>query len=111
VKVSQWLSSRAELSDWITQNQAENKSRVSLQWQSFSIAAHPLFMAVWPSVVGLDTVGIEMTTHSRFTYIGKYYYPEDPMEDLWDVLATEDGRPICDEETAEPIGVTIGGGV
>ena len=111
MKLSQWLSSRTELSDWLHQNQAENKSRVSLQWQSFNIVTDPLFMAVWPSVVGLQTVGDEMTLRSRFTYIGKYYYPQDPMEDLWDVLATEDGlRPICDEETAEPLGVTIGMG-
>jgi hypothetical protein len=110
VKVSQWLSSRAELSDWLTQNQAENKSRVILQWQSYSIVADPLFMAVWPSVVGLQTVASEMTQRSRFTAIGKFDL-DDPMEDLWDVLATEDGlRPICDEETAEPLGVTIGRG-
>jgi len=70
-------------------------------------------MAVWPSVIGIDTVGIEMTVVSRFTSIGKYY-PDDPMENLWDVLSQEiedGGRPICDEETGEPIGVTIGGGM
>jgi hypothetical protein len=54
---------------------------------------------------------MEMTKVNRFGPTGKYY-SDDHMEDLWDVLATEDGlRPICDEETAEPIGVTIGRGI
>jgi hypothetical protein len=106
-----------DISDWRTPRQAENKSMVSLQWQSFSISAHPLFMAVFPSVVGLDTVGGEMTQVSRFQSTNVFYNeaqtgsPTDFMENLWDMVATEDGKPLCTEDTGEPLGITTGGGV
>ena len=120
VNQSQWLTIRDEVSDWLTNNQAEDKTRVSLQWQSFSLTTHPLFMAVGTSVCGLETVGREMTKVSQFQYMNKFYPPGmpqiyDPMEDLWDALATDPVvgaiiQPLCTEDTAEPLGVTIGGG-
>jgi hypothetical protein len=118
VNQSQWLTSLNNVSDWLTPEQAENKSKVSLRWQSFSISAHPLFMAVFPSVIGLETVGQEMTQTSGFSALDVYYneaqtgQPTDFMENLWDMVATEDGlRPLCTEDTGEPLGITTGGGV
>ena len=116
VSRSQWLTSRNLVADWLTDNQAENKTKVSLKWQTFTIAAHPLYMAVFPSVVGLDTVGTEMAKVSNFAYTNRYYMqaqtgqPTDWMEDLWDSLATEERNPLIDEDTARPVGVTVGQG-
>jgi len=113
-----WLTQRGSLSDWITSTQSEIKSLVGLQKQVWSLGAHPLFMAVYPSVVGLETVGEEQTLHSRWWETNRYYLQkqtgalrDDNMEDLWDGLATEDGAPLCTEDTAEMLGVTVGGGV
>ena len=116
VSRSQWLTSRNLVSDWLTQNQAENKTRVSLQYQTFTIAAHPLYMAVFPAVVGLDTVGTEMAKVSNWAFTNRYYMqeqtgmPTDWMEGIWDSLATEEGAPLIDEEAARPLGITVGRG-
>lgn len=107
-KRASWLTIRPEVSDWLHQNQAENKSRVSLQYQSFALVTHPLFMAVLPSTVGLTTVASEMPRRKGFIYRDKFN-PDDHMEDLWDELATEEGIVLVDEETGEPLGITVGG--
>jgi hypothetical protein len=118
VAMNQWLSGRNLISDWLTNSQTELKTKVTLQKQVYSLTAHPLFMAVYPSVVGLETVGQEMTLHSRFWEKDRWELAiqtgasrDYNMEDLWDMLATEEGRPLCTEDTGEPLGVTVGGGV
>jgi len=116
--MSGWLTLRGNLSDWLTNNQTELKNLVKLQNQKYSISAHPLFMAVGTSVTGLNTLGHEMTVHSRFQYKEKYYLKQQTgawrdynMEELWDFLATDDGRPLCTDDSGEPLGITTGGGV
>jgi hypothetical protein len=108
VKRQSWLTLRTDLSDWLHPNQAENKSRVSLQYQSFALCDSPLFMAVLPSTLGLTTVASEMPARKGFIYRDKFN-PEDHMEGLWDELATESGIVLVDEETGESLGITIGG--
>ena len=119
-RVSQWFSIRNEVSDWLTNRQTERKNLVSLQWQSFDIVAHPLFMAVDTSVVGLQTVGVELIQRSRFVATDRFKFdkrvtPQLPgtakMEDLWDMLATEEDKPICSESYGVPIGITVGMGI
>lgn len=107
-KRASWLTLRPELSDWRTQNQAENKSRVSLQYQSFALCDSPLFMAVLPSMTGLNTIGGEKPPRKGFIFRDKFN-PDDHMEGLWDELATESGIVLVDEETGESLGITIGG--
>jgi hypothetical protein len=81
---------------------------VSLQYQSFALSTHPLFMAVLPSTIGLPTVAGEMPPRKGFVFRDKFN-PEDHMEGLWDELATESGIVLVDEETGESLGITIGG--
>lgn len=75
---------------------------VSLQEQSHALATHPLPMdeGGWP--VGLMPLsGLTFVPKTRFT--GAFVDPEN----LLDLLATESGLMIVDEDTLEPIGLEV----
>lgn len=93
------------MADWQTNRMAESGRMVALQEQTHAIAQHPLFMGHgdWP--VGLQPLG-----GLTFLFEGSGFGRSgEAAENLLDLLATEDGFFICDEDTGEPIGVEVDG--
>lgn len=95
--VSQWLSARPGLSDWTTSRRTEAGNRASLQNQPYGPVAHPLTMGVALRQV----TGFQRPTLPPGSRLSR----EDVTDpDLWDLLATEDLAPLCDQN-GNPLGI------
>jgi hypothetical protein len=133
-KQHQWLTSRQILSDWNSRTQSGEKNLVSLEKQEPGFSNHPLMIGnqqrfgvglqrpVTPDVthlpIGEFPEGAELTTvnfddldevgYQRPTTPQSSRLPAGPVQapllGLIDVLATEDGRPICDMD-GNPLGL------
>lgn len=131
-KVSQWLSDRLVLSDWLSRRKTGAGNRVSLEKQSGGFTEHPLLMGE-PMMQGVglqrpsvpETSRLPLVEQAQGAILGAvitddiwevgYQRPSvrfqsrvplyDVTEpDLWDILATEDLVPICTQD-GEPIGM------
>lgn len=97
--ISQWFGSLKQLSDWLTRNETENRSMVSLLAQTKHSAAHPLPM-------GLEEFSMGMQQLGRSSFLTSRNIAGDPSLELAiDDLATEDLAVIVDEESGEALGL------
>lgn len=99
-KVSQWLTSRSKLSDWLTGSETEKRSMASLRLQMPGYAAHPLPMGLEEVCMGMQQLGRDSFMLSRFSALD--VSGEIPMDEL----ATEDLIPLADEESGEGLALT-----
>lgn len=93
-----WHNDRNILSNWLTRDQSESRSKVSLANVEESFSPSPLLMGLENGVFGIGVFGGELVSLSRF---GRETF-QNPDE-LLDVLATEDFDPIVTEPTVAMI--------
>jgi hypothetical protein len=131
-KVSQWLTFRQELSDWSQDGQTGAGNPASLSKQQEGFVEHPLMFAdaskapvgfqrpVTPNTSRMPLV--ESTPLGSFSDVNlddvlevgwqnpspipssRLPLAEPDALPLWDILATEDGHPLCDED-GSPLGI------
>lgn len=98
VRVSQWLSHRGSLSDWVTDRKTEAGNRASLEKQLPGATSHPLVMGrVMLCAVGFQRLVLPVTS-SR---LGESDISQPFLVDL---LATEAFAPIANED-GDPLGL------
>lgn len=97
--LSQWLTSRSLLSDWLTSHETEKRSMVSLEHQGEALAVHPLPLGLDEICMGLQQLGRDDVMRSHF---GQASVTEALSLDL---LGTEDQSVLLDDETGMVLGV------